>query len=219
VGHRDRDAPHLFEPFFTTKEPGKGTGLGLASAYGLVKQHEGWIEVESEPGRGATFKVFLPLSAKMTGQVVTPQVPAMLPRGSETILLVEDEPALRRLARGVLQRQGYQVHEAGCGAEALAIWAEHAPEIDLLLTDLVMPGGWPGRKLAERFQGEKSGLRVIYSTGYSTEAIGCDWTLEEGINFLPKPYHPHKLAQTVRRCLDEPSHAESNQPELCALAG
>ncbi len=191
--------PHLFEPFFTTKEPGKGTGLGLASAYGIVKQHDGWIEVECGRRKGAGFNVFLPLSAKKTGPVATPQLQTSLPRGRETILLVEDETALRRLARGILQRQGYQVHEAGCGQEALSMWQKHGGEIDLLLTDMIMPGCWSGRELAERLQREKPGLKVTYSTGYSREAIGCDWALEEGVNFLPKPYQLHKLVQTVRR--------------------
>ena len=197
--------PHLFEPFFTTKEIGKGTGLGLASAYGIVKQHDGWITVASEPGCGAQFKIFLPLEIKTDEPAGLLSAPAPASGGSETILLVEDESSLRRLARAVLQRHGYRVLDAGSGAEALSIWDEHGPQIHLLLTDMIMPGGISGRELAEKLQAKKSGLRIIYTSGYSPEAINQNLAWEEGVNFLAKPYHPKKLTQIVRDCLDAPA--------------
>ncbi len=194
--------PHLFEPFFTTKEVGKGTGLGLASAYGIVKQHAGWIEVESAPGRGATFKVFLPISATPAEPVIPNATKAKIPGGKETILLVEDEPSLRRLTRTVIQRQGYHVHEAASGTEALAVWNEHGPEIHLLLTDMIMPGGMSGRDLAEQLRTKKADLKIIYSSGYSPEVVSQNLPLKEGVNFLAKPYHPDKLLRIIRQCLD-----------------
>jgi len=197
--------PHLFEPFFTTKEPGKGTGLGLASAYGIVKQHHGWIEVESEPGSGASFHIYLPAQTAPAPAAAPPAVPSRPTGGSETILLVEDELPVRRLAKILLQRQGYQVLEAGSGREALAVWAAHQPEIKLLLTDMIMPGGWTGRELATRILSENAAIKVIYTTGYSPETFSADLPLKEGLNFLAKPYPPNKLLETVRRCLDEPA--------------
>jgi signal transduction histidine kinase len=197
--------PHLFEPFFTTKEVGKGTGLGLASVYGIVKQHAGWVEVESEPGHGATFRVFLPVSVRNAGPAIALQTKTKIVGGDETILLVEDQPELRRLTRTVMQRHGYRVFEAGTGVEALFVWDEHGPEIDLLLTDMIMPGGLSGWDLAEQLRGKKDGLKIIYTTGYSPDTISPDVALEEGRNFLAKPYHPDQLLLIIRRCLDERS--------------
>lgn len=208
---------HLFEPFFTTKEPGQGTGLGLATVYGIVKQHEGWIEVESESGQGATFKVFLPLSLKTAEAALSLEAETKVTGGSETILLVEDEPAVRRLARGILLRHGYRVYEAGSGMEALSVWEEHGSKIELLLTDMVMPGGLSGRELARRLREKKSNLKVAYTTGYSLDAMANDCALQEDLNFLPKPYSPQKLAQIVRRCLDEPSLPQLGELAHCNL--
>ncbi len=198
--------PHLFEPFFTTKDVGKGTGLGLATVYGIVQQHKGWIEVESAPGHGATFRIFLPASAP---SAKAPSQAALAPKasgGNETILLVEDEPILRALMRTVLQRYGYRVYTASSGVEALKVWAEHAFEIELLVTDMVMPGGLSGLELAKRLRMENPSLKVIFSSGYSLELLNGDNGLEEKINFLAKPYTPEKLANVVRDCLEQERH-------------
>jgi len=207
---------HLFEPFFTTKEQGTGTGLGLATVYGIVKQHEGWIEVETQPGQGTCFRVLLPL-------VSLPAVPAKaappktgIAGGKETILLVEDEQIVRRMAQRVLQRRGYRVLEASSSEEALPVWNEHEAEIDLLLTDMVIPGELSGRKLAEKLLKLKTGLKVIYTTGYSQDAIGQDLALKEGLNFLAKPYSPDNLAQAVRCCLDSASPLQPRPNGCCS---
>jgi CheY-like chemotaxis protein len=134
----------------------------------------------------------------------TPPKPPSQTTAKETILLVEDEPPLRHLAKLWLQRQGYRIFEAASGAEALAVWEEHGAKIDLLLTDMMMPGGMSGRDVAEKLLRKKSTLKVIYSTGYSPDAFSHEMGLKEGLNFLGKPYHPNKLTETVRRCLDEP---------------
>ncbi len=202
---------HLFEPFFTTKEQGKGIGLGLATAYGIVKQHEGWIEVETQPGQGSTFRIFFPLSISPAkpAKVLPPETKIV--GGKETILLVEDEQVVRYMARRVLQRQGYRVLEASSGEQALSVWNEQGTEIDLLLTDMIMPEGLSGRKLAEKLLEKKAGLKVIYTTGYSQDAIGQDLKLEEGLNFIAKPYHPNSLLQIVRRSLDSAFPNPPNQ--------
>jgi CheY-like chemotaxis protein len=199
--------PRLFEPFFTTKEVGKGTGLGLATVYGIAKQHNGWIEVDSAPGRGATFKIFLPIETKPATTAESTDHTPEVSGGSETVLLVEDEPILRALMRTVLQHYGYRVYTARSGAEALKIWPQYGAEVNLLLTDLVMPDGLSGHELAEKLQALKPALKVIYSSGYSLDLLGRDGVLEEGFNFLPKPYTPEKLARIVRASLDQESSA------------
>ncbi|MGA3170659.1 MAG: PAS domain S-box protein [Chthoniobacteraceae bacterium] len=195
----------LFEPFFTTKEVGKGTGLGLATVYGIVKQHHGWIEVESELGKGTVFKVYLPSSSK-TSLVKNGKVaPQNVRGGKETVLLVEDEAGVLTLARGILQSYGYDVLEARSGVEALRLWAQHDTRIDLLLTDIVMPEGMSGLDLAKKLRQEKRDLKVLYSSGYSIEVAGQDFGLTDGMAFLKKPYQPAALAQKVRECLDLPA--------------
>jgi signal transduction histidine kinase/ActR/RegA family two-component response regulator len=195
---------HLFEPFFTTKEVGRGTGLGLATVYGIVKQHQGWIIVDSKPGRGSTFTLFLPCLARTAEIPAPPASPAAPPpaAGSETLLVVEDEASLRELVVRILEICGYHIYQARNGVEALEVWARHKEEIDLLLTDMVMPEGITGRQLAERLQREDPGLKVIYTSGYSPGLAGKDIALLEGFNFLAKPYPPSRLAQVVRDCLD-----------------
>ena len=194
--------PQIFEPFFTTKEVGKGTGLGLATVFGIVQQHQGWINVYSEAGRGTTFRIYLPRLAGMSGQKPEPSELAAVRGGNETILLVEDEPFLRESAGKVLSQLGYRVLEAANGNEALEIWKQQRDEIQLLLTDLVMPGGMTGMDLGERLLKEKPELKVIYASGYSAEIAGKDFPLEEGVNFLTKPFSSRQLAQTVRNSLD-----------------
>ncbi len=206
----------LFEPFFTTKEVGKGTGMGLAMVYGIIKQHGGWIEVLSQVGQGSTFKVFLP-STKLLAEASTDdqQVPEAALGGHETILVVEDEKGILELVRKVLQRRGYRILVASNAKEALDVWKEHAGEINLLLTDLVMPGGTTGLDLAEILLLEKAELKVIYTSGYSLALFGQDCPVKEGFNFLQKPYQSLLLAQTVRSCLDAPkkppTHLSSEQ--------
>jgi two-component system, cell cycle sensor histidine kinase and response regulator CckA len=195
--------PHIFEPFFTTKDVGKGTGLGLATVYGIVQQHRGWLNVTSKVREETMFEIFLPgLSgtgvAMETGAAVAPAVRG----GNETVLVVEDETPLRQLVRNVLQRYGYRVLEANSGVDALPVWLEYQDQISLLLTDMVMPHGVSGRELAERLRGDKPELKVIYSSGYSLAVVGADMVLREGLNFLQKPYNPVKLAKAVRDCLD-----------------
>ena len=193
----------IFEPFFTTKEIGKGTGLGLATVFGIVQQHQGWITVYSEPGRGATFRIYLPrLTAPLDKTIIWPAL-SDTRGGSETILLVEDDSSLRTAVQKILVRLGYRVLEASTGAEALEIWNQHRATIRLLLTDLVMPGGVTGIELAAQLLQQEPKLKVIYASGYSAKAAGRDFPLEEGVNFLPKPFEAHNLAQTVRKCLDK----------------
>ncbi|HWB58147.1 MAG TPA: PAS domain S-box protein [Chthoniobacteraceae bacterium] len=192
----------IFEPFFTTKEVGKGTGLGLATVYGIVKQHSGWIEVESELGKGTSFKIFIPCSTKTVTSQATKITGAQVKGGKETVLLVEDEPGVLSLARGILKSYGYKVLEAQSGVEALRVWAQYDTRINLLLTDMVMPGGMSGYDLAKKLRGEKQDLKIIYTSGYSMETLGQDFTLGKGMLFLKKPYQPQTLAQIVRECLD-----------------
>jgi PAS domain S-box-containing protein len=201
-GISPENLPRIFEPFFTTKDVGKGTGLGLATTFGIVQQHEGWINVYSEVGRGTIFRIYLPRLAAESGQEPgQPELTAVC-GGSETILLVEDEAALRGSMHKALAHLGYRVLESASGVEALKIWEQHRKEIDLLLTDMVMPGGMTGKDLAERLLDEKPELIVIYSSGYSIEVASGDLPLEEGVNFLIKPFRAHVLAQMVRDCLD-----------------
>ena len=192
----------IFEPFFTTKEVGKGTGLGLATVYGIVKQHRGWIEVLSCPGQGTTFRAYLPSLAK-TGHTKFEKADAKKPRGgNEKILVVEDEPELRSLVIEILEHYGYSVLEASSGPQALEVWEKCAGQVDLLLTDMVMPGDMTGHELAEALKQKKPPLKIVYTSGYSVDMMGRDFVLTRGLNFLQKPYHPLALVKIVRDCLD-----------------
>jgi signal transduction histidine kinase/ActR/RegA family two-component response regulator/HAMP domain-containing protein len=199
----------IFEPFFTTKEPGKGTGLGLATVFGIVKQHAGWIEVASEPGRGTTFTIFFPASDEMPAVSAEPVVVAdpAATRGSETILVVEDEMVLREMAREFLGECGYRILEAGSGREALQVWGKHRSEIDLLLTDMKMPEGISGMDLAERMVAEQRTLRVIFTSGYSDDIVSPEILERNNAQFLPKPYSYSDLTQLVRESLNHKTAA------------
>jgi PAS domain S-box-containing protein len=195
--------PHIFEPFFTTKDVGKGTGLGLATVYGIIRQHQGWIDVASEVGRGTTFCFYLPVTnARPPDDAARLGDDEELPRGNETLLVVEDEDALRQLVVGVLGNCGYTVIAARSGVEALELWPELMTSVHLLLTDLVMPGGVTGRELAERLREDVPNLRVVYTSGYTAAQSGASEPLVEGSNFLQKPYQPDTLARIVRAALD-----------------
>ncbi|MEW6731048.1 MAG: response regulator [Acidobacteriota bacterium] len=192
---------HIFEPFFTTKEKGKGTGLGLSTVYGIVKQNGGHIKVYSEPGRGATFKIYLPQVNEATEQVEVAKVAPVLSPATETILLVEDEIGVRELMKYVLSEEGYTVLEAYDGCDALHICECHNGKIDLLITDVVMPK-MSGQELVERLTEKQPNLRVLYISGYADRAIVRHGLLEEGSNFLEKPFTATSLTRKLREVLD-----------------
>ena len=202
VGMDALTASRVFEPFFTTKPPGKGTGLGLANVYGIIKEHGGWIQLASAPGSGATFDVYLPALSETVGfrQAVDA---AAAPGGSETILMAEDDPELHRLAGNWLRKLGYTVLGASNATEALDLWAQRGKDVRLLLTDMVMPGGTSGLDLALRLRGERPDLGAIITSGYDPEKSRSDQLLENGIDYLPKPYSGAELARAVRARLDK----------------
>jgi PAS domain S-box-containing protein len=190
----------VFEPFFTTKAVGKGTGLGLATVYGIVKQHQGWIELTSEVGKGTTFKIYYStVDAEGQWETKTSLRRAVPDRQTnETVLVVEDEDAVGQIVQSSLQEHGFRVLRAANALEALQIYNEENGQIDLLLTDMVMPRGMSGSELAANLKALKPELKIVYTTGYSRQVVGHGMDLREGLNFLPKPHAPGKLIETVR---------------------
>jgi len=206
----------IFEPFFTTKPIGRGTGLGLSTVYGIVKQNEGWIEVESQPAAGSTFRVFLPsiLSSQgsSTPDLIREPVPSIPPeaRPDDVIFVVEDEPEVRNFITSILSDAGYHVVEAATGADAILKWKDYGRNVRLLLTDMVMPGGISGVALARHLLRDKPALQVIYTSGYSPDVEANGDALKEGQNYLSKPFTQTSLLATVRNAL----HLKSSSPAL-----
>lgn len=201
-GMSEETQAHMFEPFFTTKEQGKGTGLGLATVYGIVKQSGGDIFVYSEPGHGSTFKIYLPANAEMSKQQIANFIPAAPVQGHETILLVEDEEMVRKLVQAALEDKGYTILEARYAGEALAIASQYPRHIDLLMTDVVMPQ-MSGRELAERLVLLRPDLKVLFTSGYTDDSVVRHGLLTAEVEFLPKPFSPRALALKVREVLDK----------------
>lgn len=193
----------IFEPFFTTKELGKGTGLGLATVFGIVKQHRGWIELESWLGQGTAFHIYWPATESPAVQSADYDAQFQARTGTETVLVVEDERDLREIVTRTLNLHGYRVFQAVDGVNALQTWKEYRDTIDLLFTDIIMPGGVNGRELADRLLAEKPALKVIFTTGYDADALDKSYRLDPKLNYLQKPYLPSDLARIVRRRLDE----------------
>ena len=203
----EKTQAHIFEPFFTTKEKGKGTGLGLATVYGIVKQSGGYVWVYSEPGHGTTFKIYLPkiedeTAAANQGGLADSQ---SMPRGSGVVLLVEDEKGVRDLTREYLEMSGYKVLDAENGHTALELSALHAGPIDLLITDVVMPG-INGKELADRVITIRPGIKVLYMTGYTDQAIVHRGTLAAGAVLLQKPFTLATLASKLRDIFSVPAN-------------
>jgi nitrogen-specific signal transduction histidine kinase len=192
----------LFEPFFTTKEPGKGTGLGLSTIYGIVKQNNGCIEVQSEPGKGSSFKVYLPALGLEAHKERERGEPQSFQGGTETILLVEDEETIRDATHALLERLGYRVLSAKTPNGALRLVDEHSGDIDLLITDVVMPE-MNGLELAERISGLRPGIKSLFISGYTADVIAHHGVLDMGANFIQKPFSLMALAVKVREALDK----------------
>jgi CheY-like chemotaxis protein len=176
--------------------------MGLAMVYGIAKQHNGWLDVATAPGRGSTFRVFLPVTDLAPGQVTVPPSSPSTSEGQQTILIVEDDEAVRSLVREVLLHTGYRVLEAESADAALAVWRKHNAEISLLLTDMVMPGSANGLDLAQALLRDRPDLPVIYTSGYSTDLFSSDVHLQDGVNYLPKPYLSSKLITMLENALE-----------------
>jgi len=201
VGMDAATRSRVFEPFFTTKEKGKGTGLGLSMVYGVVKQSGGYIDVHSEPGMGAAFKILLPVADEAVRQLKQSKAPSSILKGNETILLVEDESSLRKLTRRLLESAGYTVLEAESGMEALDVSRQHHGAIHLMLTDVVMPV-MSGRVLADELLKDRPDTHVVFMSGYTGQMVGQHGVLAEGSFYLPKPFTREALTNKVREALD-----------------
>jgi len=201
-GMSEETLQHVFEPFFTTKGLGLGTGLGLSTVYGTVRQSGGWIDVDSCPGEGSRFRIYLPRVAAAAAAAERSAPPAAAAGGMETILVAEDQPEVRRLALRILKSNGYRLLEASSGPEALELSRRYSGPIDLLLTDVVMPD-MTGRELAARVHKARPSMKVLYVSGYTADIIGREGVLEEGVDYLPKPFTPAQLALKVRAVLGQ----------------
>ena len=206
-GMTEETLGNLFEPFFTTKRVGEGTGLGLSTVYGIVKQNQGYIDVSSEPGRGATFRIYLPRELQSLEAKHQPLVNSMK-RGTETVLLVEDEPAILRLAKSVLERLDYKVLAASSPEKALALAERHKGAIHLLITDVVMPG-MNGQQLVERIKKSMPDVKILFMSGYTSDTVAHRGILESNVQFLQKPFSNESLARKVREILDD---TQASQP-------
>jgi two-component system cell cycle sensor histidine kinase/response regulator CckA len=201
AGMSDETRERAFEPFYTTKGEGKGTGLGLSTVYGVVRQNDGFADIESVLGSGTTVTLYLPRSSQ---EAIAARAPASAPAANacrETILLVEDQPQLRAVTSEVLQDLGYTILDAGTPADALALCAAHASEIHLLFTDVVMPG-MNGKELADRVLRLRPGIRTLFTSGYTADTIGPRGVLQPGVHFLEKPFSMDAVARKVREVLD-----------------
>jgi CheY-like chemotaxis protein len=189
----------IFEPFFTTKEPGKGTGLGLSIVYGIVKQHNGYINVASTPGSGTTFSIYLPLT---TADAARPEHSSALPsdRGTETILLAEDDAEVRSLAKSVLEEFGYTVIESVDGEEAVKKFKQNRDSVHLLVLDVIMPK-MSGKEAYEAIRAVHPGIKVLFTSGYAPDVVRKKGVLEQGTNFIMKPLSPLELLKKVRAAL------------------
>jgi CheY-like chemotaxis protein len=201
MGMDSNTIERIFEPFFTTKTDGKGSGLGLATVFGIVKQNSGFINVYSEPSNGTIFKIYLPCIDELATELAK-EIVEMPMKGWETILVVEDEPSILQLSRSLLEEYGYTVLSALSPKEALTLVERHKGEIHLLITDVVMPG-MNGRELRDQLSARRPGIKVLFMSGYTADVIAHQGILEEGIQFLQKPFSMVTLAVKVRKVLDE----------------
>jgi CheY-like chemotaxis protein len=200
----------VFEPFFTTKPPGRGTGLGLAMVFGFAKQSGGHVKIYSEPGEGTTVRLYLPRAVGVTlPAIVRPSAPMELPRGSATVLVVEDDAAVREVTAAILRELGYRVLEAGDGPEALRVFGEGGAAVDLLLMDVVLPGGMKGHEVARRIAEVRPGVRTLFVSGYTENAIVHHGRLDDGVQLLGKPFHREQLARKVAEVLGVPAASGS----------
>jgi two-component system cell cycle sensor histidine kinase/response regulator CckA len=201
IGMNEETKRRLFEPFFTTKDPGKGTGLGLATVYGIVKQSGGYVRVRSEPGAGSTFMIYLPIAEKGEAVLAPATSDNVTAAGTETLLVVEDEEAIRLLARAILEKAGYRVFDASNAQQAEALFEENPTRFDLLVTDVIMPG-LSGPKLFERLDRLRPGLKALYVSGYTDDAIVHQGQMAPGVQYLQKPFTADELNRRVREVLD-----------------
>jgi CheY-like chemotaxis protein len=214
TGMSEETLKHVFEPFFTTKEVGKGTGLGLATVFNILKRHEGWIELDSQVGVGTAARVYLPLHLGVPNAKPKAEAEPTVSTGKETILLAEDDASVRSVAERVLHKAGYRVLQAENGQQALERWASHKGRIDLLLTDMIMPEGLTGLDLAQRLRRQKPGLKVIIMSGYVSSENSQGIAADDGIFYLSKPFETDTLTNLVRRRLDEENAASHFEPGL-----